>query len=138
MEAESTINMLVVAEQFRQATQPMAGMATTVIDFSNRDVTPQQQPFTDADLVIRGIHNLPVRARCAHSSFAGHRSATEAMRRQMESGEYPTLEAHRNRSSVAYEPSIDEMGRFAARRLTKEDEDAIRTRANRDTVQRSP
>ena len=131
-DADDAINMDMLAELFRQAPQPHE---TAVIDFCPE--TPQRftaPSVNDADITVRGVHRLPVRVQCAHPLCGIYCSATEPMRQQMNSGEYPTLEAHRDRTSVAYEPRIDEMGQFAAKQLTPEEEHAIRTRAHRNPV----
>ncbi len=130
--AARPINEHVLARHFQRAAKPSTSeQITTVIDFSDAKLPAAHQvQYRGVDLVIRGVHNLPTRIHCAHPSFIGHHSATEPMRAQMASGKYPTLEEHHARSSIAYEPFIDEMGQFVAKQLTREEEDAICTRSD--------
>jgi len=119
-----------LAAQFQSAVD---GDGITVT-FTNDDVhgaTFDVAPGTtseDIDLTIRGVAHLPTRARAIPQAHANLQSMTDAMRAQQDSGEYPTVEDHLNRLSPAWELIVDEMGNSTNRRLTLEEENAIRYR----------
>jgi len=135
-DAKTVVNADLLAQQYRQVLARRLPDETVVIDFGHAKSGPNVHRirFSDVDIIVHGVHNLPTRVACGHPLSNGHHSATEPMRHQMNSGRYPTIEDHIARSSVAFEPFIDEMGRFVAKQLTQVEEDAIRTRSSRNSV----
>jgi len=128
--AAQLINVSVLGQHFRAAAKRQDAIAT-VLDFDTGGrPCAREEPFNDYDLQLRHVHNMPGRARCAPPTAMGHHSASEPMRQQMETGAYPTLEAHQERTSVAHALGVDDTGHIAWKQLTKEDEDAFRTRKN--------
>lgn len=76
----------------------------------------------DADVIIEAVHNSPLRAKCRAHACSAAEHATVAMRAQMDSGNYPTLEDHAERRTPAFVSSLDKAGNNVVTKLTKEEE----------------
>lgn len=147
IEAAGVIDMHRLLDHFYRVTHPtkQPGPGYEVAYVSAPDGNPAQikieeVPYLgDVDISIRNVHNLPTRPRFRPAALqpVGDCGPTDAMREQMNTGEYPTLDDHAKRRSPAFEPLMDDMGRFSTKRLTKEEEDAIRNRTGSRAVRNS-
>lgn len=81
---------------------------------------------------LTGVHKLPTRARIEDRSVRPvGQTASIGMREQMDTGKYPTLEDHLSRRSPAYMPVYDALGLAEHKKLSKEQENALRERTRR-------
>jgi len=123
---------------FRDAGGHQNGMVPTVsFDADGRPTKVMQLPSPGnggCDLVLADVHNMPWRARPTSPHGPANAIVRGPMQSQMDTGAYPKLEEHFARTSPAFEPSVDAVGRFESKRLTKEEENAIRTGKNRPSV----
>lgn len=120
----------VLAAQFQRAVNGQSATVTYTRG-SNGDAAQWEEreaSFSDAELTILGIHNLPTRARGRQLAHPGLQSMTDAMREQQDTGNYPTIQQHLDRATPAYELVMHTFGSFRHWRLTPEEEHAIRHR----------
>jgi hypothetical protein len=120
----------VLAAQFQRAVngQPATVTYTQGSNGTAARREEREASFSDAELTIEGVQHLPTRVRGRELAHPGLQSMSDAMREQQDSGRYPTIEQHMDRVSPAYELIMHTFGSFRHRRLTPEEEHAIRHR----------
>jgi len=96
--------------------------------------TKEHVAYADAELQFAQPHLLPTLTLPAHETKSGYHSATQPMREQMRTGNYPTLQDHNFGHSPAYEIQLGPFGRLQYDKLTKDQELAIKTGKNRRSV----
>lgn len=127
-------NYTTLRDAMQHAFQGRTG--TYTCDNGSSKFKQESHPYVlkGADLVIDNVHNLGTRAVVGKQAHPGLQSASDPMREQMDEGTYPTMEQHAAGTSPAYEPIPLSVGYLQYKKLTKEEEDAIKYRKRSDSV----